>query len=376
LKGFLTEWPKNIFGSITFDLMSGKKKVLVAPLNWGLGHATRCIPIIRELISQGVEVILAAEEHPKALLQREYPKLEFIDLSGYDVTYPSSGNMAVHMIKLMPRILNGVKKEGEQLNKAIDDFGIDGVISDNRFGLYSNRVPTVFITHQVMIKSPYAESILQKLNRRFIRKFDHCWIPDFEGTENLSGDLSHKYKLTESARFIGPLSRFSKDEKEPDAYKYDVIAVISGPEPQRTLFQHIVTTELEINNIKALMVLGKASIHQDVQQEKITMKSHLKADELQDAINKSRIVVARSGYSTIMDLATLGKSAILIPTPGQTEQEYLAQYHYERGHYFTVEQDRFDLDEALDQMDRFKGIKSDTNATLLKQAVTEFIQTL
>lgn len=356
--------------------MSVKKKVLVAPLNWGLGHATRCIPIIRELINQGVEVVLAAEEHPKALLQREYPKLDFIDLSGYDVTYPSSGNMAVHMIKLMPRILNGIKKEGEQLNKAIDHFGIDGVISDNRFGLYSNRVPTAFITHQVMIKSPYAESILQKLNRRFIRKFDQCWIPDFEGPENLSGDLSHKYKLTESAHFIGPLSRFSKDEAESVAYEYDVIAVISGPEPQRTLFQHIVTTELEINNIKALMVLGKASIHQDIQQEKITMKSHLKAEELQDAICKSRIVVARSGYSTIMDLATLGKSAILIPTPGQTEQEYLAQYHYEKGHYFTVEQDRFDLDEALDQMDRFKGVKSNTDGSLLKQAVAAFIQTL
>ena len=356
--------------------MSSKKKILVAPLNWGLGHATRCIPVIEALLKRDIEVVLAAEEHPKALLQKEFPKLEFIELPGYDITYPSGGNMAVHMIKLMPKILNGIKKEGEQLNKAIRAIGINGVISDNRFGLFTELVPTVFITHQVMIKSPYAESILQKLNRRFIRKFDNCWIPDFEGSENLSGDLSHKYSISENAIFIGPLSRFSKAPEQQDNFEYDVIAMISGPEPQRTLFQHIVTTELEINNIKSLMVLGRAAIHQDLQQEKITIKSHLKAEELEAAIGKSKMVIARSGYSTIMDLAALGKPAILIPTPGQTEQEYLAQYHFDKGHYFTVEQDRFDLDEALEQIDGFKGIQANSDSTLLDDAVDRFIRSL
>lgn len=356
--------------------MSSKKKILVAPLNWGLGHATRCIPIIEELMAQGAEVILAAEEHPKALLQKEFPKLEFIDLPGYDITYPSGGNMAVHMIKLMPKILNGIKKEGEQLKKHIEKYAINGVISDNRFGLHTGAVPTVFITHQVMIKSPYAESILQKLNRRFINKFTQCWIPDFEGTENLSGELSHKYKLPEQAQFIGPLSRFRSAQLTENEMENEVIAIISGPEPQRTLFQHIVTTELEINNIRSLMVLGKASNHQDSQHEKITIKSHLKAADLEAAIAKSKVVVARSGYSTIMDLAAMGKKAILVPTPGQTEQEYLAQYHAEKKHFYCVEQDRFDLDEALENLSDYTGIKAQQQPELLQKAVAQFMGSL
>jgi len=347
-----------------------QKKILVAPLNWGLGHASRCVPIIQCLIDHGAEVIIGAEEHPKALLEQEFPQLEFVELPGYDITYPSGGNMAVHMLKIMPKILNGIKKEHQQLEALIKAKGLDGVISDNRFGLHTDLVPTVFITHQVMIKAPYGETILQRLNRRFINKFKTCWIPDFEGENNLSGDLAHKYPLPEHGRFVGTLSRFEPQEAD---IEYDVIGIISGPEPQRTMFQHIVTTEFEINNVRALLVLGKAGREIEDTIEKIEIKSHLTAKALQEAIAKSKMVVCRSGYSSLMDLAAMGKPAILVPTPGQTEQEYLANYHLEKKHYYSIEQDRYDLDEALEAAKEFSGINTSPDDDLLDEAVVEFL---
>ncbi len=353
--------------------LAQEKHILLSPLNWGLGHATRCIPVINALLAKGVRVTLAAEEHPRALLEAEFPSLDFVNLPGYNITYPSGGNMAVHMLKLMPKILNGIKKEHAAANALVKELGIDGIISDNRFGLHSDLVPTVFITHQVMIKSPYGESLLQKLSRRYINKFTQCWIPDVAGEANLSGDLSHTYPPPERSRFVGPLSRFTHEESDS---KYDVIAVISGPEPQRTLFQHIVATEMEISNVNGLLVLGKAGMDQHYIQERLTYQSHLNASDLQAAIAASDIVIARSGYSTIMDLAAMGKKAILIPTPGQTEQEYLADYHMERGHFFSMEQDRFDLEEALEHSKSYKGLHLSAKDADLSDAVDAFLAQL
>lgn len=351
--------------------MAKEPHILVAPLNWGLGHATRCIPIIRALTEKNVRVSIAAEEHPKALLEKEFPDLDFFDLPGYQITYPSGGNMAIHMVKLMPKILKGISEERKALEKLIKEKNIDGVISDNRFGLHTNLVPTVFITHQVMIKSAFAESIIQKLNRRFISKFDTCWIPDYEGDPNLSGDLSHRYEKPKGARFIGPLTRFSRSE--PKEVDIEVLAIISGPEPQRTLFQHIVQTELEISNLKSVMVIGKAEQPQHLKLENIEVRSHATATELEDLINRSKYLVTRSGYSTLMDLAAMGRSAIMIPTPGQTEQEYLAQYHMDRKHYFAIDQDRFDLEEAIKFSTDFEGVFLPPTPDKMNRAIEEFL---
>lgn len=350
-------------------------KIMVSPLNWGLGHASRCVPIIHELIDQGAEVVIAAEEHPLALLVKEFPRLYSVELPGYNITYPSGGNMAVHMLKIMPRILKGIKEEQESMFQIVDDLKIDGIVSDNRFGLSHPKLKTVFVTHQVMIKSPFGESFIQKLNGRFINKYDFCWIPDYEGENNLSGDLSHKYAIPKHARFVGPLSRFTKAEKAVNP-KYDVMGIVSGPEPQRTLFQHILQTELEILGINSVLVLGKSAENIRVENENLQIFSHLSASEMQETINASKIIVARSGYSTIMDLAALQMPAILIPTPGQTEQEYLAHYHFAKKHFYTVEQDRFDLEEALEYAQGFDGVKPLPTKNLLSNAVAEFLASL
>src|ERR1043166_5258587 len=173
--------------------MQQPKRILVAPLDWGLGHATRCIPIIRYLLEKGQEVIVGADGRPLELLKREFPGQEFIVIPGYKVSYPKKGSMTLKMAASVPKILAGIKKEHEQLDKITTAEKIDAVISDNRFGLWTKKVPCIFITHQLMIKSPFGEKLLHRLNKNHIKKYTECWIPDAEGADNLSGDLAHKF---------------------------------------------------------------------------------------------------------------------------------------------------------------------------------------
>lgn len=161
------------------------KRVLVSPLNWGLGHATRCIPIIRELQAQGAEIIIGAELFPLALLQAEFPSLETVNLPGYDISYPKGKGMALHLARQVPKIVSRIAEEHNQLSRLIDTLQIDGVVSDNRYGLYSDKIPTVFVSHQVSLKAPLFEGLLYQLQKRYIDKYAHLWVPDFEGTVNL-----------------------------------------------------------------------------------------------------------------------------------------------------------------------------------------------
>jgi len=184
-----------------------KKRILVAPLDWGLGHATRCIPIIRYLVEKNCEVIIAADKRPMELLKKEFPSLEFVVMPGYNISYPKNGSMVLKMAVQVPKILKGTKQEHTQLEKIIAEEKIDAVISDNRFGLWAKKIPCVFITHQLMVKSPLGEKWIHKLNKDYISKYSECWIPDVKN--GLSGDLGNKFKLPEHAKFIGLLSRFN-----------------------------------------------------------------------------------------------------------------------------------------------------------------------
>ena len=192
--------------------MKGKKRILVAPLNWGIGHATRCIPIISELEKNKFEVIIAASGRSLELLSCEFPKNQFIKFEDYKITYSSSIPMALNIFLQIPKIIFGIYNENNKLHTIIKDFKIDGVISDNRYGLYSKTTPSVFITHQLKIKSSFLENIIQKINYYFINKFTKCWIPDYK-LDGLAGELSHPKENTKNHIYVGPLSRFKKKKK-------------------------------------------------------------------------------------------------------------------------------------------------------------------
>jgi uncharacterized protein (TIGR00661 family) len=351
--------------------MQKQKRILICPLDWGLGHATRCIPIIRLLLQKNAEVIIAADGRPLALLQQEFPQLQFIVFRGYSISYPDSGSMAFKMLLAAPKILKGIKEEHLALQKIIEAKKIDIVISDNRYGCWSKKARSIFITHQLMIKSPFAEKLLHKKVLRYVANYDECWVPDLEGGNNLSGDLAHKYPLPANAFFIGPLSRFTfSDPAKPE---YDVMAIISGPEPQRTIFEQLLRKQIQESNLKYLLVLGTPEVENSIREDKnVKSISHLNTSDMEQCILKSKIIVARSGYSTIMDLAVLGKKAVFVPTPGQTEQEYLAESLSNRGIAYSQNQSDFDLQKALTASEQFSGFdKMDLGVELEKRI--EFI---
>ncbi len=348
------------------------KRILIAPLDWGLGHATRCIPLIRHIESLGHTAIIAAEGRPLVVLQCEFPNREFIEFVGYQISYPKGGGMAWKMGVAAPRIMKRIAAEHHELNAIITKHRIDAVISDNRFGLYTSKVPCVYITHQVMIKSPFFEPLLYQLHMRYMNRYTEVWVPDYENN-GLSGDLAHKYPLPRNAYFIGPLSRFKPGQSKT---KRDILVLISGPEPQRTRFELVVLEHLEKFEGSAMVVLGTPELNFE-KSDKLRHRvvPHLPSDQMEIAIKESELVISRSGYSTIMDLSVLGKKAVFVPTPGQTEQEYLGHlFNNNRQHMLMLQRD-FNLEEAWGNSENFSGFPA-TTSQAYKKHLERFIKGL
>ena len=339
--------------------MKAKKRILVAPLNWGIGHATRCIPIINALIDNNYEVILAAEGRPLHLLSTEFPKLEIIRFADYNINYSKYLPMSVSMLLQTPKLLWNIKKEQLSLQSIIKDYNIDGVISDNRFGLYSKTIPCAFITHQLQIQSPYFSDSIRDFNYKYINKFDACWVMDDE-ENNLAGSLSKPNTLPNNTQYIGTQSRFEKKESNK---KYDFLAIVSGPEPQRTILEKGLINALKDRTEKSLIVLGKPELNTSEQIGSLSIQSHLNAKELNTAILQSDLIICRPGYSTVMDLAKLEKKAVFIPTPGQTEQEYLAENFMSKRICYSQKQSNFNFELALKESKNYNGFSTSDNRT-------------
>ena len=337
---------------------TGNPKVLVAPLDWGLGHATRCIPVIYELLSQNAEVWLAGEGAQEALLKREFPELSFLYLRGYRMRYGNSRSGLLRAIFMqIPGMLSAIKNEHSWLQKAVAEHHFDAVISDNRFGLYHPSIPCVFITHQLRIKTPlgrWSENILQNRNYQFINWFNECWIPDEEGEKNLAGELSHPSKKPSSPiHYIGVLSRMKKNP--PCEQKGRLFISLSGPEPQRTIFENIIIRDIAHYQGRATIVRGLPNDANLIPSTNdIHFFNHLPTAEMNNEMEKAEFVISRSGYSTIMDIAALGKKSILVATPGQPEQEYLAKYLKQKRFAFCVNQEHFSLSKTLEQAAHFE----------------------
>ncbi|MDQ3193168.1 MAG: glycosyltransferase [Bacteroidota bacterium] len=357
-------------------LSKNTPRVLVCPLDWGLGHATRCVPIIKALLDQGAEVIIASEKRPLHFLKQEFPGLQFIPFEGYNIKYPSKTGMILKMAFSTPKILWSIYKEHQFLKKIIVDHNISAVISDNRFGLWSTSIPSIFITHQIRIKSPVFENLLFKINSFFINRYDECWIPDFSGSENLSGGLSHYGLLPGNAVFIGPLSRFTRNKTSVSQKTYDLTVIISGPEPQRSKFENIVLNQLKGKALKAAVVRGVTESKEYYQlTENIDVYAHLDTAALSKIILDSELVLCRPGYSTIMDLAVLNTKAVFVPTPGQTEQEYLAKHLTEKGMGIYFNQKKFVLESLFLNRPKFEAIEFKEN-NLLDIKIKVFLASL
>ena len=362
-----------------FNIAHNKPRVLVAPLDWGLGHATRCIPIIFKLLQQNCEVIVAAEGDVKILLQKEFPALVFIELNGYRIQYSRNKFwLPAKLLQQFPKLIYRIYAEKRWLKKVVHQYKIDAVIADNRMGLSHPKIPCIYITQQLKIKTGnrFTESFAQKVHYRFINKFTACWVPDAAGEKNLAGELSHSVVLPKvPVKYLGPLSRFEKTTVEN---KYDLCIVLSGPEPQRSIFEALVLKD--IKDFKGSIFLvrglpGKTSIP-ELNNPAIEIKNHLPAAELNIVLQQSKIIICRSGYSSVMDLVKLQKKAILVPTPGQTEQEYLAGYLQDQKLFFCVEQKHFSLPAILKAASGFQFTEINFSQNEYEPVVEGFVKGL
>lgn len=355
--------------------MEPPKRILVCVLDWGLGHATRCIPLIRELQRRNCVVFIASSGRAYELLKKEFfMNIRCFEIDGYDPQYPHSDSMVFKMGFQLPKFLRIIKKEQIQVEKIVERNQIDVVISDNRYGCYSTKVPSYFITHQLNIQMPgwlkWMEPRVNRKNHDYIKKFAECWIPS--APDSLIPELLVNTDGL-NTRYIGYLSRFEKKQVEK---KYDVIGICSGPEPQRTYLEQTLTYYFKKTTLKVLLVNGKTEslgkYHK--QNVRFSVANCLMAEDLNEAIEQSDIVIARSGYSTVMDLAKLGKKAIFVPTPGQTEQEYLARELMRKGVAFSMSQEDFDLEVALKESEKYTGFTGmGFDDTLLKEAIATIV---
>ena len=340
-----------------FNNPTVKLRALIAPLDWGLGHATRCIPIIKELIANGLEVYIAASGATEELLRAEFPGLKYLTIAGYNISYSHNKKwLLFKILGQLPKINNRIRFENRWLKRCVIENRIDLIIADNRLGLYHESVPCIYITHQLNIKTGNGLSswIANKIHYSYINKFSECWVPDAEEKINLAGALSHPKSLPKvPVKYLGPLSRFEK-KIEPEK-KYDLLIILSGPEPQRTLFEEKLLNDLENFKGSILFVRGLSnnSLLKSINNSAIQQFNHLPAEELNMVIQQSKLVICRSGYTSVMDLVKLKQKAVLVPTPGQTEQEYLADYLMEQKLFYCVEQQDFDLNKILSAVKNF-----------------------
>ena len=322
-------------------------KILIAPLNWGLGHASRCVPLIHRLLDEGHEVVIGGDGMSFTLLRKHFPKLRYVYLAPIDLHYSRSGNQTWAMLKAIPQLLLWRNKDRLMLKAILQEEHFDQVISDNRPGLYNKQVECIYITHQLQIRLTktwqWAEAMASRIHARMYTRFNKVWIPDYEDiNHSLAGELSHPSNLRLSRKmtafqYIGPLSRFhSPITHKPSPINYEVVAVLSGLEPQRTLLEQELIERYSGKEERVLIVQGLVN-HPNtrIKRGNLTIVPSMADAELVPALLNARHIIARSGYSTIMDLEALGLLSVgnnkplpvhieLIPTPGQPEQEYLA----------------------------------------------------
>ena len=349
------------------------KRVLVSPLSWGLGHATRDLPVIRDLVARGHAVTIAAEGRALALLRQEVPHCEFLELKDYPPPYTSSPHFIRQFLATSPVMLKAIWKEGRAMRRLLKQRRWDLILSDNRFNVRAKDIPSFVISHQLRFKTPPAlerfEFVTELFNWEYLRPFDRVIVPDYaDAARSLSGRLSHEVKRlarNDKIYYAGPLASVERTDVPQDV---DVFISISGPEPQRTELERVIFRQVErLPDRRIVVTLGKPEVREARRLgDRITIHGFLDRQGQQEMLNRARLVVCRSGYTTIMELAELGRKALFIPTPGQTEQEYLGQYHRTKGFFHSVGQYDLDLPRDVQAARRLNGLpqRADTRAAV------------
>lgn len=299
-------------------------------------------------------MLLGSDGEALLLLKKEFPELNYVQLPAYNITYTRNGRFLKWKLLLkLPQLKKTMKAENKVVKKLVEEGKIQGIISDSRLGVFAKKVPSVFMTHQLNVLSGNTSYFSSKLHQKVIKKFSECWVPDLGGPINLSGKLGHLTKTNLNIKYIGPLSRMTQKDIPK---KFDVLCLLSGPEPQRRLLEEKLIAVFSTSEKKVALVQGKVGVHKTVTLRKnTTVYNFLETEGLETLINQSKLVISRSGYTTIMDLAVMNKPALFIPTPGQYEQKYLAKKLSDQGILPSCKQENF-TEEKLKKIPLFKGL--------------------
>lgn len=331
--------------------MSNRKNILICPLEWGLGHAGRMVPLAKRLQELNHNIFFGSGEEHLRFIKAEVPGASVVHFPGFRIRY--SRYLPQYLIILLqsPRLICLSFLEHYRIKRIIRDYSIDIIISDNRIGLWNSGIRSVYITHQLRIIFPapfrFLEFIPVWITRSIIKKYTYCFIPDLEGELNISGRLSHGLRLPENARYIGILSRLDAISDEYTYIPGQCTVMLSGPEPQRSIFKQKLEKVLLSQGKSAIILEGKPWAEEESHTaNNLTCYNHLPSDETIKVLKESEFIITRSGYTTLMELVSLGCSALLIPTPGQTEQEYLAKSLSAKGWFNSISQ--HDLGEKTD----------------------------
>lgn len=354
-------------------------KILYAVLNWGLGHASRSIPIIQSLLNKDIEIVIASDGEALLLLKKEFPSLVFESLSSYNVQYADKAkNFDKAIFFQLSKFGKTIQAENKQTEELIKKHEITHIISDNRYGVFNKNIPSVIICHQINLqhRNTFVKKQLNKIHFSLLKKFKEIWVPDFENALAIASNIStlalENKTIASKLNYIGLLSRMKIKELE---IKPNYISIIlSGPEPQRTILEEELVDEISTINEDFVLVRGTENFDKKIKEEKnLKVFALLKTDELNELINQSKIVVCRAGYSSIMDLLKLKKPAVLIPTPGQTEQEYLATHLKNKNWFYSHPQEKLNLKEALLKSQSYSLPKEMFSQNKLEKTLANFL---
>ncbi|MGC8630028.1 MAG: glycosyltransferase family protein [Thermoplasmata archaeon] len=322
----------------------------------GLGHASRSIPIIKKLGEEGHEVTVFSYGRALELLRKEV-SARFIEFQDYPLEFTDNPDLFFLNILLnSPLLISSLFTEHELFLKYHAKEKFDMIISDNRYGIFAKDTPSFLITHQLRILNPYHLKLLEAAsllyNRFFTNRFKYVIVPDLE-QNSLSGDLSHNLRFLESKKikYMGPVSFISKKALNKDI---DLLVSISGPEPQRSIFEKLVLEQIEGLNVNYFVTLGKP----EEQNNRENVRSYLSFEERESVFNRAKIFITRSGYSTIMDLYMIDGKALFVPTPMQPEQEYLSQYFMQKNLFYSVPQKELNIERDLKIASGYHGFEN------------------
>jgi len=349
-----------------------KKNVLICPQHWGLGHVTRTIPIIHYFLTNNYRVVLACSGAGSDLLKLEFPQLPIYEIVDYGMTYPT-GNMYWNMGLQIFQLHKAIWKEKKQIAKICKQEKIDLIISDSRFGASQKGIPSVIISHHLHLPlgNKMLEILIDRWMRIFYMKFDQIWTPDFGGIVNLSGNLSHLFK-SDKHHFIGPVSRF---DKKDIPVKYQVAFLLSGPEPQRTYFENQILEQLENLELKnVILIRGTQIPSKKVFPSSLEVVDLATGNQLNTILCASELIVSRSGYTTLMDLAVIKKPALLIPTPGQPEQEYLGRELLRKNKFLYIDQKNLNLGLQLQEALQYDGFNDFPSLDALEDQLNTLVE--